>query len=212
MSVETQSCLQDSEQELKPLRYNPGLKCDPELEALRPERQSKHSALPSGDWKKYLIKTPPSYDGSFADADIQKFRPNPTPSLLEDSWYTSRLPVSGAVSSDQMIAEIKMRNRRYQQSVVGTEQTRPMMMMQPQQMMTEEMMMMTNLAYTDLQRQVHMLQAPPTAPLQAPRYQNISSSIIIQCRPDMLHETKDHIYRMVKEKVQQYLTKPNHCI
>merc|ERR1712012_1147813 len=95
--------------------------------------------------------------------------PNPTPSLLEDSWYTSRLPVSGAVSSDQMIAEIKMRNRRYQQSVAGTEQTRPMMMKQPQQMMTEEMMMMTNLAYTDLQRQVHMLQAPPTAPLQAPR-------------------------------------------
>merc|ERR1712012_1454322 len=95
--------------------------------------------------------------------------PNPTPSLLEDSWYTSRLPVSGAVSSDQMIAEIKMRNRRYQQSVAGTEQTRPMMMMQPQQMMTEEMMMMTNLAYTDLQRQVHMLQTPPTAPLQAPR-------------------------------------------
>ena len=25
-------------------------------------------------------------------------------------------------------------------------------------------------------------------------------------------EIKDHIYRMVKVKVQQYLTKPNHCI
>ena len=24
--------------------------------------------------------------------------------------------------------------------------------------------------------------------------------------------TNDHIYRMVKEQVQQYLTKPNHCI
>ena len=28
----------------------------------------------------------------------------------------------------------------------------------------------------------------------------------------MWMETKDHIYRMVKEQVQQYLTKPNHCI
>merc|ERR1711863_214299 len=76
-----------SEQDLKPLRYNPGLKCDPELEAMRPERQSKHTAMPTGDWKKYLIKTQPSYEGSFADADIQKFRPNPTPL----SWRTPGL-------------------------------------------------------------------------------------------------------------------------
>ena len=26
------------------------------------------------------------------------------------------------------------------------------------------------------------------------------------------HEAKDHVHRMVKEQVQQYLTKPNHCI
>merc|ERR1711971_805414 len=76
-----------SEQDLKPLRYNPGLKCDPELEAMRPERQSKHTPMPTGDWKKYLIKTQPSYEGSFADADIQKFRP--TPPLL--SWRTPGL-------------------------------------------------------------------------------------------------------------------------
>ena len=110
---------------MKPLRYNPGLKCDPELEALRPERLSKHTPLPSGDWKKYLIKTEPSYDGSFADADIQKFRPNPTPSLSEDPWYTSRLPGHTAVSAvgaemsgvpGDTLSQIKMRNRRFQQS------------------------------------------------------------------------------------------------
>merc|ERR1739838_494268 len=111
-----------SEQELKPLRYNPGLKFDPELEALRPERLSKHTPMPSGDWKRYLIKTQPSYEGSFAEADIQKFRPNPTPSALEDPWYVSRLPSGGNVGSytsafpcDQL-SQIKMRNRRFQQS------------------------------------------------------------------------------------------------
>ena len=34
---------ESGEQELKPLRYNPGLKCDPELEAMRPERLNKHT-------------------------------------------------------------------------------------------------------------------------------------------------------------------------
>ena len=48
---------------------------------------SSPAALPAGDWKRFLIKTPPSYDGSFADADLQKFRPDPTPSPLEDPWY-----------------------------------------------------------------------------------------------------------------------------
>ena len=48
---------------------------------------SSLAALPAGDWKRFLIKTPPSYDGSFADADLQKFRPDPTPSPLEDPWY-----------------------------------------------------------------------------------------------------------------------------
>ena len=150
-----------SEQDLKPLRYNPGLKCDPELEAMRPERQSKHTPMPSGDWKKYLIKTPPSYEGSFADADIQKFRPNPTPSLMEDPWFVSQLPdhamsmaptpYSSYVAPypcDQL-HQIKMRNRRFQQSCAmeGMAPMRgpmgpppPPMMMQPQ--MTEEMMMM----------------------------------------------------------------------
>merc|ERR1712176_174757 len=179
-----------SEPELKPLRYNPGLKCDPELEALRPERLSKHTPMPSGDWKRYLIKTQPSYEGSFADADIQKFRPNPTPSLMEDAWYVSRLPnqatVSGLTStpvaslnsysapypSDQL-QQIKMRNRRFQQScAMEGAQQRPMgppqMMMQNNQM-TEDMMMVATMAYSDLQRQVNLLQTLPSTPLQPPR-------------------------------------------
>lgn len=141
---------------------------------------SKHTPLPSGDWKKYLIKTEPSYDGSFADADIQKFRPNPTPSLNEDPWYTSRLP--GHVSAGDMtsvpsdtLTQIKMRNRRFQQSCAmeGAQHgLRPaqMMMMQPvNNHVTEDMMMMATMAYTDLQRQVNMLQPLPSAPVQAPR-------------------------------------------
>ena len=158
------------------------MKCDPELEALRPERLSKHTPLASGDWKKYLIKTEPSYDGSFADADIQKFRPHPTPSLNEDTWYTSRLPGHTAVSSAEMssvpsdtLTQIKMRNRRFQQSCAmeGAQHgLRPaqMMMMQPaNNHMTEDMMMLATMAYSDLQRQVNMLQPLPTAPLQPPR-------------------------------------------
>merc|ERR1711874_307553 len=156
-----------SEQELKPLRYNPGLKCDPELEAMRPERQSKHTPMPTGDWKKFLIKTQPSYEGSFADADIQKFRPNPNPSVMEDPWFVSQLPdhamslaptpYSSYVAPypcDQL-HQIKMRNRRFQQSCAletsGGHRSQP-----GQGALAEDMMMMTNMAYSDLQRQVHV--------------------------------------------------------
>jgi len=169
-----------SEQELKPLRYNPGLKCDPELEAMRPERQSKHTPMPTGDWKKYLIKTQPSYEGSFADADIQKFRPNPTPSAMEDPWFVSQLPgqamcvAPGPYSSyvapypcDQL-QQIKMRNRRFQQSCAldnsGGHRAQP-----GQTALAEDMMMMTNMAYSDLQRQVQMFQTMPAAPLPPTR-------------------------------------------
>ena len=99
---------------MRPLRYNPSLKCDPALEAMRPERLSKHTPLPSSDWKRYLIKTPPSFEGSFAEADLQKFRPSPSsPGVMEDPWYSSQLPSSSGVDT---IAAIKMRNRRFQQS------------------------------------------------------------------------------------------------
>merc|ERR1719278_120053 len=39
----------ESEQPMRPLRYTPGLKCDPALEAMRPERSMKHQALQGGD-------------------------------------------------------------------------------------------------------------------------------------------------------------------
>merc|ERR1712051_870952 len=70
----------ESEQPMRPLRYTPGLKCDPALEAMRPERSMKHQALQGGDqWKKKLIQHPQTYEGSFADADMQQFRPYPNP-------------------------------------------------------------------------------------------------------------------------------------
>lgn len=114
---------------LRPLRYTPGLKCDPALEALRPERSMKHQALQGGDqWKKKLIQTPQTYEGSFADADMQKFRPQPAPNAMEDPWFLSRLPdqplgVCAAPEAagypgypDDELTRIKMRNRRFQQS------------------------------------------------------------------------------------------------
>merc|ERR1719320_169221 len=108
---------------MKPLRYTPGLKCDAALEAMRPERLMKHQAIQGGDqWKKKLIQTPQTYEGSFADADMQQFRPHPTPNPMNDQWFVSRLPDQpmgyvdmGGYPSDQL-SQIKMRNRRFQQS------------------------------------------------------------------------------------------------
>jgi len=156
--------MENSEQELKPLRYNPGLKCDPQLEAMRPERLSKHTALPTGDWKRYLIKNPSSYEGSFADADIQKFRPNPVPSAMEDPWFVSQLPQT----CDQ-IQQIKMRNRRFQQSCGLQSSAAAPRSQAGQAGLAEDMVMMTSLAYSDLQRQVQMFQSLPTAPVPPPR-------------------------------------------
>jgi len=120
---------------MRPLRYTPGLKCDSALEALRPERDMKHQALQGGEWKRRLIQHPQVYDGSFADADMQKFRPNPAPSNMEDPWFVSRLPdqqmydvapmppmpnmdmaAYGCAYPQDELSRIKMRNRRFQQS------------------------------------------------------------------------------------------------
>merc|ERR1719249_412134 len=71
-------------QPMRPLRYTPGLKCDAALEAMRPERDMKHQPIQGGDgWKKKLIQFPQTYDGSFADADMQKFRPHTTMCAME---------------------------------------------------------------------------------------------------------------------------------
>ena len=43
------------------------------------------------DWKRKLVQPPNHFDGSFVDADLQRFRPEPIPSPLEDPWYASRL-------------------------------------------------------------------------------------------------------------------------
>jgi len=201
--------MDSSQQELKPLRYNPALKCDPELEALRPERLSKHTALPSSDWKRYLIKTPQSYEGSFADADIQKFRPNPTPSAMEDPWFVSHLPNQAMCAapapfnsyvapypSDQ-IHQIKMRNRRFQQSC-ALETTGAHRAQVSQGPVAEDMMMMTSLAYSDLQRQVQMFQSMPVATLPPAR-----SCLDEECLSvDMLPTPRKIIPRPVAETVE----------
>ena len=102
--------------------------------------------LQGGDqWKKKLIQAPQTYDGSFADADMQKFRPNPNPNPMEDPWYSSRLPDPTMAGVDRLampynygavpygpeagtyntwypqdeLSAIKMRNRRYQNAVMG---------------------------------------------------------------------------------------------
>jgi hypothetical protein len=131
---------------VRPLRYTPGLKCDAHLESLRPSRDPKNQAIQGGDqWKKKLIQPPQTYDGSFADADMQKFRPAPNPNPMEDPWYASRLPDPSMAAVDRLampfnygaqpygpeagpyntwypqdeLSAIKMRNRRYQNAVMG---------------------------------------------------------------------------------------------
>merc|ERR1712183_699494 len=106
-------------QPMRPLRYTPGLKCDPALEAMRPERQMKHQPIQGGDqWKQKLIQTPQTFSGSFADADMQKFRPYPIECAMEG--------MQGYPPPAQMMR--------------GPMMAPPPMMMQPQ--MTEDMMMM----------------------------------------------------------------------
>jgi len=133
---------------VRPLRYTPGLKCDAHLESLRPSRDPRNAPIQGGDqWKKKLIPAPNTYDGSFADADMQKFRPVPGANPNEDPWYATRLPEPMMASGvdrlampfnygaapygpgnpevgayNQMYPQdelslIKMRNRRYQHAV-----------------------------------------------------------------------------------------------
>merc|ERR1712013_781599 len=161
-------------QPMKPLRYTPGMKCDAALEAMRPERLMKHQAIQGGDqWKKKLIQTPQTYEGSFADADMQQFRPHPTPNPMNDQWFVSRLPDQpmgyvdmGGYPSDQL-SQIKMRNRRFQQSCAmegmqGGFAPPPAPMMRGPVYGPPPMMM---------QRQCQMLEQMPEQPIRAPRFQ-----------------------------------------
>merc|ERR1712154_434971 len=80
-------------------------------------------------WKKKLIQHPQTYEGSFADADMQQFRPYPNPNPMDDPWVQSRLPdqpmggmqmqMQDAYAANDELSRIKMRNRRFQQSVAA---------------------------------------------------------------------------------------------
>jgi len=130
---------------VKPLRYTPGLKCDAHLESLRPSRDPRNPPIQGGDqWKKKLIPAPNTYEGSFAEADMNKFRPVPAPNPAEDPWYATRLPDPYMTGVDRLampfhmgaapygdpsagaynqmypqdeLSMIKMRNRRFQHAV-----------------------------------------------------------------------------------------------
>merc|ERR1712147_163268 len=172
-------------QPMRPLRYTPGLKCDAALEAMRPERQMKHQPIQGGDqWKKKLIQTPQTYEGSFANADMQQFRPNPVQSPMNDPWFVSQLPDQpmgmgmamgpdmGAYPNDQL-SQIKMRNRRFQQSCAMDGMQDELAMIDQDLNMTRRatrpFVPSNDPAYFDLQRQVQMLEQMPNQPIRAPR-------------------------------------------
>jgi len=131
---------------VRPLRYTtPGLKCDAHLESLRPSRDPKNAPIQGGDqWKKKLIPAPNTFEGSFADADMNNFRPAPAPTPAEDPWFATRLPDPYMTGVDRLampfhigqapygdpsagaynqmypqdeLSMIKMRNRRFQHAV-----------------------------------------------------------------------------------------------
>ena len=80
--------------------------------------------------------------------------------------YVSQLP-----GSCDSLQQIKMRNRRFQQScAMETGHAVPQRPQLQPQMVMEDVMAMSSLAYSDLQRQVQLLQTLPSAPIPAPRY------------------------------------------
>jgi len=93
--------------------------------------------MQGGDnWKRKLIQSPNTYDGSFNEADMQLFRPVPAPNQFEDPWCATRMPDQTMYGYDRLampvsgyqdmsmgpfnqmnphdeLSRIKMRNRRY---------------------------------------------------------------------------------------------------
>jgi len=98
---------------LKPLRYNPGLKCDAALEAMRPERNPKHKSISAGD--KRMPQPPPMFDDQMPAQPeyVQPAQPMmPAPQympMMQPSPYEAPYP-------SDLLSQIKMRNRRFQQS------------------------------------------------------------------------------------------------
>jgi hypothetical protein len=75
------------------------------------------------DWKRKLVQPPNHFDGSFVDADLQRFRPEPIPSPNEDPWYASRLVdkrTSGPVNNTPAIMPHLSRSRKWTFSVRTT--------------------------------------------------------------------------------------------
>merc|ERR1719270_2694737 len=136
---------------LKPLRYNPGLKCDAALEAMRPERNPNHKSISAGDKRIAQPQMPPMEPMPQMIEGPPMMMPQPMPPMMAMSPYEAPYP------NDQL-SQIKMRNRRFQQSCAMEGMQGgycpppapmmrgpmygppPPMMMQPQ--MTEDMMMM----------------------------------------------------------------------
>jgi len=218
-------------QPIRPLRYTPGLKCDAALEAMRPERMMKHQAIQGGDqWKRKLIQHPQTFEGSFADADMQKFRPNPIPNPMDDPWFVSQLPdqpMGGALPYNGMggyqqdqLSQIKMRNRRFQQSCAmegmqggygpppapmmrGPVLAPPAMMMQQPQM-TEDMMMMggmqDELAMIDQDLNMTRRATRPFVPSNDPNYFDLQRQV------QMLETMPNQPIRAPRFNVNEFLS------
>jgi len=140
---------------LKPLRYNPGLKCDAALEAMRPERNPKHKSISAGDRRQMPAELAPVEQPEFQQPMMQ---PQYMPMMVPAQPMTMASPYDASPYPSDLLSQIKMRNRRFQQScamegmsaacqppppMMRVPMMAPapgMMMMQPQ--MTEEMMMM----------------------------------------------------------------------
>merc|ERR1712012_200552 len=56
---------------LKPLRYDPGLKCDAALEAMRPERNPKHKSISAGDRRQMPAELAPVEQPEFQQPMMQ---------------------------------------------------------------------------------------------------------------------------------------------
>lgn len=138
---------------MKPLRYNPGLKCDAALEAMRPERNPKHKSITAGDKRIPQPQLPPMEQMPMIDGPPVMMQPQ---MMAAPQPYMAMNPYEAPYPSD-LLSQIKMRNRRFQQSCAMEGMHPPMqargpmmmappqmmMMMPPQQpQMTEDMMMM----------------------------------------------------------------------
>ena len=64
-------------------------------------------------WKKKLIPAPNTFEGSFADADMNKFRPAPAPTPAEDPWYATRLPDPYMTGVDRLAMPFHMGQAPY---------------------------------------------------------------------------------------------------